>query len=150
MSKKCKVYLDFDGTLVEHEYPNIGRANFGWVEVIEKLQKAGHEVILNTMRANFNDDSLHQALDYINQKSCMFYKNRKFIGDKEGVQISTFLVRKVEPPIFDMDSFIKEGIIFIDDICKNIPLKESFHGKKHSPVVNWDKLDKIFKEYEIY
>ena len=48
MIKPYKIYLDFDGTCVEHRYPEIGKYNFGAIEVIEKLQQAGHNIILNT------------------------------------------------------------------------------------------------------
>ena len=55
------IYLDFDGTVVEHDYPEIGKLNPGALEVIKKLQDAGHTIILNTMRVEFNDGTLEEA-----------------------------------------------------------------------------------------
>ena len=62
--KKYKIYLDFDGTCVEFAYPQIGRANFGCIEVIEKLQQAGHTIILNTYRVECEDGTLEQAMEW--------------------------------------------------------------------------------------
>lgn len=56
-----KIYLDFDGTVVEHAYPRIGRDNFGCVEIIRRLQDAGHEIVLNTYRADCANGSLEAA-----------------------------------------------------------------------------------------
>ena len=53
-----QIFLDFDGTVVEHYYPLIGAYNQGAKEVIARLQQAGHEVILNTYRVEIEDDSL--------------------------------------------------------------------------------------------
>ena len=51
-----QIFLDFDGTVVEHYYPLIGAYNPGCKEVISKLQQAGHEVILNTYRVEIDDE----------------------------------------------------------------------------------------------
>jgi len=45
-----KVAIDFDGTCVTHEFPNIGH-DIGAVPVLKKLQEAGHQLILFTMRS---------------------------------------------------------------------------------------------------
>jgi len=57
------IYLDFDGTVVEHDYPCIGRLNPNALEVIKRLQDAGHNIILNTMRVEFKDGTMKEALD---------------------------------------------------------------------------------------
>ena len=58
------IYLDFDGTVVEHAYPEIGADNPKALKVIRRLQDAGHHIILNTYRADLNDGSLQEALNY--------------------------------------------------------------------------------------
>ena len=52
------IQLDFDGTVVEHLYPEIGRENFGCMPIIKKLQDAGHTIVLNTYRADLNKEKL--------------------------------------------------------------------------------------------
>lgn len=44
------IAIDFDGTCVTHEYPNIGK-NIGAVPVLQALVNNGHKLILHTMRS---------------------------------------------------------------------------------------------------
>ena len=55
------IQLDFDGTVVEFDYPKIGLLNEGSIEVVNKLRNAGHEIVLNTYRADLNDGTLEEA-----------------------------------------------------------------------------------------
>lgn len=41
--------IDFDGTCVTHEYPNVGK-DIGAVPILKKLVNQGHKLILFTMR----------------------------------------------------------------------------------------------------
>ena len=61
------IQLDFDGTVVEFDYPKIGLLNPGSVEVIDKLRKAGHEIVLNTYRADLNDGTLEDAHAFLKE-----------------------------------------------------------------------------------
>lgn len=62
--------IDFDGTCVEHAYPAIGKPLEGCIEVLEKLQKAGHKLILYTMRSG---ERLDQAVEYLQDEGIEFY-----------------------------------------------------------------------------
>ena len=42
--------IDFDGTVVTHEYPEIGK-DIGAVPVLKRLVKEGNRLVLNTMRS---------------------------------------------------------------------------------------------------
>ena len=66
--------IDFDGTLVEHEYPKIGKDKLFAFETLKKLQKQGHILILWTYRAG---KDLQQAVDYCKQKGVEFYAVNK-------------------------------------------------------------------------
>ena len=44
------IAVDFDGTIVEHRYPNIGKERPFAFDVLKKLQKEGHKLILWTAR----------------------------------------------------------------------------------------------------
>ena len=52
------IAVDFDGTVVTHDYPNVGRDVKGAKEVLGKLLHYGHKIILYTMRSNME---LHDA-----------------------------------------------------------------------------------------
>ncbi len=44
------IAVDFDGTIVEHDFPEIGRLREGAVEVLQKLASEGHRTIIWTCR----------------------------------------------------------------------------------------------------
>jgi hypothetical protein len=43
--------IDFDGTLVDHQFPKLGKAVPGAIETCHALIAAGHQLILWTMRS---------------------------------------------------------------------------------------------------
>ena len=43
--------IDFDGTIVEHKYPEIGNPVPGALETMKDLIQQGHKIILWTMRS---------------------------------------------------------------------------------------------------
>lgn len=136
------IYLDFDGTLVEHEYPKIGRCNFGCIEVVKRLQDAGHEVILNTYRADCANGTLEKAIDWLCD-AWMVSKSREL--DLLPIKATD---KRINPDSWDWLRMLKDEVMYIDDMALNIPLKrccmiESF-------MVDWDELDKEFIEHKIY
>ena len=120
------IYLDFDGTVVEHDYPEIGKLNPNALEVIKKLQDAGHTIILNTMRVEFNDGTLEEAIDFINL-------NREVTG----INISRYTENKIHPRNWNSDEIETE--IYIDDIAANIPLIKA--SMVNGYMVDWIKIE---------
>lgn len=61
------VAVDFDGTIVTHEYPDIGRPVPGAVEWMKQWQDAGASLILWTMRSDTGPDGpvLEDAVRYL-------------------------------------------------------------------------------------
>lgn len=142
-----KIYLDFDGTVVEHTYPTIGRCNFGCFEVIKKLQDAGHEIILNTMRVELNDGTFEKSLKHLSN-GWMMIKDKSKRDSFEMKEITDYTKSKIHPHRWDLENSIKIGEMYIDDIATDIPLKDAVmtNGK----MVDWDELDRQFIEYKIY
>lgn len=54
MNDPIIIAVDFDGTMVEHQYPATGKENPGAVQVLQALANEGHRIILYTMRDNIN------------------------------------------------------------------------------------------------
>lgn len=57
------IAIDFDGTCVTHEFPDIGK-DIGAVPVLKELVQNGHQLILWTMRSDIeepksNDPNIH-------------------------------------------------------------------------------------------
>lgn len=59
------IAVDFDGTIVEHEYPEIGAANVGAIEWMKKWSDAGASIMLWTMRSG---RELADAVEYLRQR----------------------------------------------------------------------------------
>jgi len=137
------IYLDFDGTVVEHDYPKIGRCNFGCIEVIKKLQDSGHTIILNTMRVEFNNGTLEGALEVINEKYWMMLKKR---SDFENFKLQPIFstTKKLHPWSWNLNQAILGNELYIDDIASGIPLKPccTILGN----MVDWDEVEKQLKE----
>ena len=51
MNQTYTIAVDFDGTCVEHDYPEVGLDVEGAVETLKELQSRGHRIILYTMRS---------------------------------------------------------------------------------------------------
>lgn len=52
--KKLTILVDFDGTVITHEFPAIGK-DIGAAPVLRELVSAGHQLILWTMRCDHTE-----------------------------------------------------------------------------------------------
>ncbi len=68
--RNLKIAVDFDGTIVEHQYPKIGKDLLFAFETMKELQKHGALLILWTFRSG---DELSEAIDYCRSKDIEFY-----------------------------------------------------------------------------
>lgn len=68
--RNLKIAVDFDGTIVEHQYPKIGKDLLFAFETMKELQKHGALLILWTFRSG---DELSEAIDYCRSKGIEFY-----------------------------------------------------------------------------
>ena len=70
------IAVDFDGTLCENRWPDIGQSNDKLINKLINLQLAGHEVILWTMRTHVITESgrdlLQEAVDWCIAKGLVF------------------------------------------------------------------------------
>ncbi len=122
-----EIYLDFDGTVVEFDYPRIGKNVPHALRVINRIQKEGIPIILNTQRVEMNDNSLDEALCYL---------------EKNNINITSYTKRKIIPY---WNIPFKE-IIFIDDIATGIPL---LPDNKYQMMVNWLEVERELEKYKI-
>lgn len=63
--KNLIICIDFDGTCVTHEYPNVGK-EIGATEVLKQLTDKGHKLILFTMRSG---KELQDAVDWFKERN---------------------------------------------------------------------------------
>jgi uncharacterized HAD superfamily protein len=74
------IAIDFDGTIVEHQYPRIGKEMLFAFATIKELQKKGHKLILHTYRTG---SLLDEAVEYCKQNGVEFYAVNKNYPEEE-------------------------------------------------------------------
>lgn len=74
------IAVDFDGTIVEHKYPKIGKTNLFAFETLKELQKQKHKLILWTYRAG---KELDEAVEFCKENGIEFFAiNENFPNEK--------------------------------------------------------------------
>jgi hypothetical protein len=69
-----KIAVDFDGTIVEHEYPGIGKEKLFAFQTLKELEKLGARLILWTFRTG---KELDEAVEYCRKNGIEFYAVNK-------------------------------------------------------------------------
>ena len=69
-----KIAVDFDGTIVDHEYPAIGKEKLFAFRTLKELEKMGARLILWTFRTG---KELDEAVEYCRKNGIEFYAVNK-------------------------------------------------------------------------
>jgi hydroxymethylpyrimidine pyrophosphatase-like HAD family hydrolase len=69
-----KIAIDFDGTIVEHSFPTIGKEKLFAFDTLRELQKQNHQLILWTSRVG---RELDEAIDFCRARGVEFYAVNK-------------------------------------------------------------------------
>lgn len=88
------IAVDFDGTIVEHDYPKIGKEMLFAFATLKELQKKGHKLILFTYRVG---PLLDEAVEYCKKNGIEFYAVNKNYPEEE---ITENTPRKLNVDIF--------------------------------------------------
>lgn len=77
------IAVDFDGTIVEHKYPALGKEMLFAFSTLRALKAKGHRLILWTYR---RDEKLQEAVDFCKENDFEFFAvNENYPGEiKEG------------------------------------------------------------------
>lgn len=95
MQIPLKIAVDFDGTIVEHRYPEIGKEILFAFDTLKALQKQKHLLILWTYRSG---KELKEAVDFCRENGIEFYAVNKSYPEEEFDE--GFSSRKIEADIF--------------------------------------------------
>lgn len=117
------ICLDFDGTCALHEFPFIGKEVPHAIEVLKKLQSAGHDFILYTMRV---DQQLTEAEDWLRKRGIFV----AYINSNPEQETGS---RKCYAHAYVDDHGIGTPLIYDPNIHKK-------------PFVNWMAVEKLFIE----
>ena len=121
------IAVDFDGTIVEDEYPQIGRPIIFAFDTLKKLQDNGHRLILWTYRKG---RALEEAVKFCEENGIVFYAvNKSFPEDEFDISYS----RKINADVFIDDRNIgglkSWGEIYQQLIGQPTPLKPKTQKK---------------------
>ena len=109
------VGLDFDGTVVTHDFPDIGK-DIGAISWLLKIQEAGGRIILNTMRSG---ESLVAAVQFLEDQGVELY------GVNQNPSQASWTS---SPKVY--------AHVYIDDAAFGCPLIFPVDGKR--PYVDWN------------
>ncbi|MGN1353322.1 MAG: BT0820 family HAD-type phosphatase [Alloprevotella sp.] len=90
------IAVDFDGTIVEHRYPEIGKELPFATATLRKLIEDGHRLILWSVREG---ELLDQAVEWCKKRGVVFYAvNRDF--DEDTPERNSSYSRKLKVQMF--------------------------------------------------
>lgn len=90
------IAVDFDGTIVEHKYPMIGKELPFAIETLKKIRDERHKLILWTVREGH---LLEEALTFCRERGLEFYAvNRDYPEEEQGK--NNHFSRKLKADIF--------------------------------------------------
>lgn len=139
MLKNLTIAVDFDGTIVENRYPNIGKPVLFAIETLKKLQDDGHHLILWTYRTG---RELEEAVEFCNRRGIKFYAVNKSYPEEI---YDNSLSRKIQADYFIDDRNIG-GLMGWGEIYQKLDAKSTAtnmpdkNKKKAKGVLHYLKL----------
>lgn len=112
------IAVDFDGTIVDHRYPDIGAEIPGACEWLNRLRSSGCLLILWTIRSG---STLEQAVDWCKQRGVEFF----------GVNKNPEQTWSESPKAY--------AHVYVDDAAIGCPLRE-LPRMGARPGVDWHKV----------
>lgn len=122
------IAVDFDGTIVEHRYPSIGKAKPFAVETLTQLMRDGHRLILWTSREGL---LLQEAVDWCEKQGIRFYAVNSNYPDQALVFQSDTKSTKVTADLYIDDRNVG-GLPSWDHIYRIISGHAAARSKRHS------------------
>ena len=108
-----KIAVDFDGTIVEHEYPKIGKKKLFAFETLKKMNELGACLILWTIRTG---KELDEAVEFCRKNGVEFYAANKNYPEEVFDESTS---RKIDADIFIDDKNVG-GFPGWGEICQMI------------------------------
>lgn len=138
--KSIVIAVDFDGTCVTHDFPNVGK-DIGAVPVLKRLVADGHKLILWTMRGNVTDNT-------VSSDEVPVILNGNFLDDA----IKWFKENEIE--LYGIqrnptqDAWTKSpkcyAQVYIDDAALGAPLKRDAELSDR-PFIDWNAVELILE-----
>ena len=114
------IAIDFDGTCVTHEFPNIGKS-IGAEPVLKTLVANGHRLVLNTMRGENTSEgnTLEPAINWFKERRIPLFGVNSNPNQKTWTD---------SPKVF--------AHLYIDDMSLGAPLLRTSNASAY-PYIDW-------------
>ena len=119
------IAVDFDGTVVTHEYPQVGKEVPFAVDVLKRLNEAGVKIIVWTMRCG----------DYLDIDAVNWFQERN-------IEIWSYNLNPSQKSWTDSPKCYAEA--YIDDAAVGCPLIYPADGGR--PYVDWKEVERLLEE----
>jgi len=130
------IVIDFDGTCVTHEFPNIGK-DIGAEKVLKKLIQKGHKLILFTMRCNHTFIPNSHQPDIIVEPGNYLTEAVNWFKERD---IPLFGIQKHPNQSGWTSSPKAYGHLIIDDIALGCPVKFD-RNISDKPFIDWVRIE---------
>jgi len=134
-----EICIDFDGTCVTHEYPEIGKS-IGAEPVLKALIENGHQLILFTMRSDrkVDDGAMVYEETFLSDAVNWFERNN----------ISLYGIQQNPTQMEWTNSPKAYGQLYIDDAALGCPLIYP-EDIQQRPFVDWEKVTVMLKSLQL-
>src|SRR5690554_1150001 len=133
-----RIAVDFDGTIVEHRYPQIGEVKLFAFETLRELQKQGHLLILWTYRWG---KELDEAVEFCAKNGVEFYAVNK--NYPEEVFDEKEMSRKIDCELY-IDDRNLGGFVEWSEVWKILNGDNPLHSDMNSIFGEQNKAKKSF------
>jgi ABC-type sugar transport system substrate-binding protein len=120
------IAVDFDGTVVDHRFPDVGSDAPGAVDTLRDLVAQGHKIILWTMR---DGEQLQDAIKWYRQRNIPLF----------GIQRNPEQNWTTSPKAY--------AHLYIDDAAFGAPLIQYAMHKR--PLINWETVRSVLLPKDI-
>jgi len=134
------ICIDFDGTCVTHDFPEIGK-DIGAVPVLKALVEKGHRLILFTMRSDRKKKKKVNGEEVIVEENVLTEAVQWF----EDNGIPLYGIQKNPTQRFWTSSPKAYGHMYIDDAGLGCPLLYN-EDISDRPYVDWNRVQRMLKE----
>lgn len=138
--KAIDIAIDFDGTVVTHEFPSVGK-DIGAEVVLKRMVSAGHRLILYTMRGNVTDNTGHSGDPPVILNGNFLDDAIKWFSDREiplhGIQTNpTQAAWTTSPKCY--------AHLYIDDAALGAPLTLNTELSVR-PYIHWQEVENMLE-----
>ena len=121
------IAVDFDGTVVEHRYPKIGKPIPFAIETLKMLQRDRHLLILWTVREGA---LLQEAIDYCRERGVEFYAHNSNYAEEQNKPGHHFS-RKLKADLFiddrNVGGLLDWNVVY--EMVKSGETSESYYSR---------------------